>query len=197
MDARVGEVIRNYVARGAVIFSNSYGSLTDYFNPSEEKHSALFFGSGLVDYLLARRIVYPLAGLTNEDCYIVEFNVSGMRAVPLEEFLGTKSSVRVYYYMRSVFPALDVMEEAIAFAFSDADKDYGFGSTKSYCFKTVSNCYAQVGVRVEPVNLLGREIVLSQSFTGDERWQKVMDSDTGEVVLLAGYGYYLKWRIYA
>ncbi|QGN68058.1 Nlpc/p60 superfamily protein [Equine molluscum contagiosum-like virus] len=190
--ARGVAVVREHACRGAVLFSNAHGP-TAYFNPSAEKHAALYFGRGLASHLLQQRVRAPQP-LADDARYVVEFNTGGMRVVELEAYLRAKDSVKLYYYVEAGAPDVGTMARAAGFAFEDIDKAYGFGPRASYCFKTVARCYQRAGVRVRPERLLGRDVVLSQCFTRDPHWVCVYDSASG-ACLLPWHRDYLKWRV--
>uniref|UniRef100_A0AAU7E201 Protein OPG091 n=1 Tax=Rousettus bat poxvirus TaxID=3141933 RepID=A0AAU7E201_9POXV len=192
--ASTAYLIREYACRGAVLFSNSKTLFSGYFNPSVEQHASMYFGPSLVSFLVSRRIPFPLAGLDDATAYVIEFNTEGMRAVPLDAFIASRVSVKVYYYTEACMPASEVMSLAAAFAFDELDKRYGLGDSASYCFKMVAHCYARAGVPIATETLLGKDVVLSQSFTQDARWLRVYDSLTG-LSLLPWRGDYLEWRL--
>ncbi|AAC55190.1 MC062R [Molluscum contagiosum virus subtype 1] len=195
MALRALPVLREHCARGAVLFSTTRYVLSNYFNPSEEKHAAIYFGRELPEFLLRERVLFPCPdGLRDDEHYVLEFNTQGMRAVPLRDFLHARHSLKVYYYTDAAVPDTETMARAAGFAFDDMEKDYGFGPDMSYCFKTVARCYARVGVRVRALSLLGRGVVLSQSFTRDPRWLCVYDSERG-TTMLPWSGNFLEWKL--
>ncbi|QRY18943.1 ORF-73 [Teiidae poxvirus 1] len=185
----------DYVAPGALILSTSSYSIINFFNPSEEKHSSLYFGSGLVDFIRNNQIDIPITQLNNFTKYIIEFNTSGMRIIPLGTFISGRKYVKIYYFMEGIFPNYKIMKDALSKTFVNISKEYGFSKNKTYCFKMIADCYYDVGITVRPFKILGKYIYLSQSFSEDYRWYKVVDTTTG-VDLITRDCYYFIGRVY-
>ncbi|ARE67661.1 SWPV1-137 [Shearwaterpox virus] len=180
----------DFIAPGALILSASHNSIMNLFNPSEEKHSSLYMGSGIIDFIFNNNIDFPVKGLNNFTRYIIEFNTSGMSVIPVDKFMLDREYVKLYYYTEGLFPNYDIMRNALIYAFTNVSKEYGFGKNKTYCFKMIADCYYHLGIEVKPYKILGKYIYLSQSFSEDNRWFKVVDTLTGEN-LITGNCYYL------
>ncbi|UWX11300.1 CRPV-191 [Crowpox virus] len=180
----------DYVAPGALILSSSSSSIVNLINPSKEKHSSLYIGSGIIDFILKNNIDFPIKGLNNFIRYIIEFNTSGMAIIPIDIFMADRKYVKIYYYAEGLFPSYDIMKKALTYAFTNVNKEYGFGRNKTYCFKMVADCYYNLGIGVKSYKMLGKYLYLSQSFSEDGRWFKVVDTSTGENLII-GNCYYL------
>ncbi|CCD83233.1 conserved hypothetical pox protein required for murine virulence [Squirrelpox virus] len=184
MDAATSaSVIACYAPRGAVIFTNTPFSLTSHLNPSEDKHAAIYIGFGSVSRMLSVTGLAS-AAVCDEQPSVVESTVlTGVHVLSLESLLRDTTSVRVYVldgdHGHLAAPAADVMAEAADAAFDMVGTPYGFGVNSMYCFKMVAACYARAGVDVLTERILGRDVVLSQSFKRDPRWRKMYDSETG------------------
>lgn len=182
----------DYIAPGAVMLSQSNHSIVNFFNPSEEKHSSLYFGYGIVDFIIKNDINFSINGLNNFTNYIIEFNTSGFAIIPLREFMLDRKYVKVYYYMEGIFPNYRLMEDTVKQAFLYANKEYGFGKNKTYCFKMIADCYLDIGINVKPYKILGKYLYLSQSFCDDDRWTKVLDTLTGENLITRNSYYFIR-----
>ncbi|QRI42865.1 hypothetical protein [Mudlarkpox virus] len=182
----------DFVAPGALILSASYNSIMNLLNPSEEKHSSLYMGSGIIDFILNNNIDFPVKGLNNFIRYVIEFNTSGMAIIPVDKFMLDRKYVKLYYYTEGLFPNYDIMKKALIYAFTNVNKEYGFGKSKTYCFKMIADCYYHLGIEVKSYKILGKYLYLSQSFSEDNRWFKVVDTLTGENLITRNCYYLIR-----
>ncbi|AAR07412.1 56R [Yaba monkey tumor virus] len=165
--------IKNYTPKGAIIFLNYRFSLTEHFNPSEDKHAAIFIGS------------IPSKNKTTYECMAVEstFN-NGVNTITVDNLLKDLTSVRVYILNSTDF--ISKMSIASESALGFLGMPYGFGKKNMYCFKLVAECYEPLGIKTPTYKLLGKKIYLSQSFKYCNTWKKIYDSETGETDISYG-----------
>ncbi|ALA62461.1 hypothetical protein [Turkeypox virus] len=181
------------VAPGALVLSTSNNSIINFFNPSEEKHSSLYIGPGIIDLIIENYIDFPTHIFDNYTKYMIEVNTSGMEIIPLNTFISNKKYIKVYYFMEGIFPDYKVMKEALIQSFTNSRKEYGLSKNKTYCFKMIADCYRDIGIMVKSYKILGRHLYLSQSFSSDNRWFKIIDTISGENLLTRNC-YYFKRR---
>ncbi|ADT91088.1 NlpC/P60 superfamily protein [Cotia virus SPAn232] len=165
--------ISRYAPRGSVIFINYLFSLTEYFNPSYDKHVAIYLGYKDTD-------VNTIFKCENDDeKWIVEsIYESGVTATPLFTLLKNANNVKVYILDEyNNEHSLAKMSLAADVAITFIGKPYGFGSNNLYCFKLVAECYDSVGIQLPTYNILGKRVYLSQSFIDNIQWKKIYDSD--------------------
>ncbi|QDJ95072.1 NLPc-P60 superfamily protein [Hypsugopox virus] len=158
--------IKLYAPKGAIIFINYIFSLTEIFNPSEIKHAAIYYG----------HINNTVNILNNyNDVVAIEATFkNGVRRINLCDLLTDAVNVKVYVLDKDL--SKERMEFAADHAFNYLGVPYGFGSKSLYCFKLVADCYDAVCVKIPTYNILGKHIVLSQSFTKNNEWKKIYDS---------------------
>ncbi|ANS71145.1 nlpc/p60 superfamily protein [Pteropox virus] len=173
------EFIKAYVPRGAIIFVNSWHSLTEQFNPSNDKHAAIYFGDKLCTHLLKTRCV-SYDNICDSTLYAIESTaVKGAHIIPLKTLI-TKSDIKIYILDNFDSP-YKIMEQAADNALELVGAPYGFNSNNLYCFKMVANCFEAAGVDVSTYRLLGKDIYLSQSFTNDPKWKKIYSSESNNM----------------
>ncbi|AWU47101.1 NLPc/P60 superfamily protein [Sea otter poxvirus] len=175
--------IESYSPRGAIIFVNSFYSLTEPFNPSEDKHIAIYFGTGLATHLLKSR-GYNYSDKIHDVCddvsYVIESTaMRGSHILKLTDLIKN-ANIKVYI-LHNVSKSIQLMAQAADNALELVGVPYGFSYSKLYCFKMVADCYRAVGINVNTYKLLYRDVYLSQSFTRDYKWYKIYDSLTGEI----------------
>ncbi|ABQ43531.1 hypothetical protein [Tanapox virus] len=159
--------IKNYTPKGAIIFLNYRFSLTEHFNPSEDKHAAIFIGSILLKNKKSK-------------CLAIESTFkNGVDTISIEDLLKDSISVRVYVLNST--DSISKMSIASELALGFLGVPYGFGKNNIYCFKLVAECYESLGVKIPTYRLLGKDVYLSQSFKKCNKWKKIYDSETGEM----------------
>ncbi|AST09275.1 virulence factor [Murmansk poxvirus] len=146
--------IKTYAPKGAVIFINYVFSLTGHFNPSIDKHAAIYYGIFCSEHLVIESTYNKV-----------------VRLIKLDDLLQGYLSVKVY-----ILREIDIMKTAADKALSLLGIPYGFGTNRMYCFKLVADSYKRAGINVQSKRLLGKDIFLSQCFTEDSRWIKIYDS---------------------
>ncbi|ASK51261.1 NLPc/P60 superfamily protein [Eptesipox virus] len=160
--------LKYYAPKGSIIFINYIFSLTEIFNPSEIKHAAIYYGNN-------HNTINILNNNNDDDYVAVEATFkNGVRCVPLSELLSEAVNVKVYSLKGNL--STERMTFAAEYAFKYLGIPYGFGSKSLYCFKLVADCYNAVHVNIPTYNILGKHIVLSQSFTKNNDWKKIYDS---------------------
>ncbi len=179
-------IIINHAPKGAIIFLNYKFSMTGHINPSTDKHAAIYFGYGSLS-----NVLNTPRWILNELCEDVPIAVDatykyGVRIVPLSDLLTDVLNAKIY-----VFTGLDSeskMSMAANSAIGLVGTPYGFKKNNMYCFKLIADCYNSVGVSVSPERFLWKEIFLGDNFTKDDKWEKLYDSLTGELIV-DGYKY--------
>ncbi|AEN03652.1 NlpC/P60 superfamily protein [Yokapox virus] len=151
--------IKTYAPRGSIIFINYGLSMTSHFNPSIDKHAAIYYGVFFTEHLVVESTFNKVVRLRK-----------------LEDLLKGYISVKVY-----ILKDIDIMYAAADNSITLLGIPYGFGNNKMYCFKLVATCYKLSGFFINSKMLLGKDIFISQCFTEDSRWIKIYDSN--EVLL--------------
>ncbi|AAF17933.1 gp051R [Rabbit fibroma virus] len=158
--------ISNYAPKGSVIFINYKFSLTEFFNPSEDKHAAIYIGQ-------STKTTYDLLHYTDERWIVEATYKNGVNKISVQELVQDATNIKVYILDDYNFETK--MSIAADIATSFIGTPYGFGSNNLYCFKLVADCYKTLGVVLPTYNILGKRVYLSQSFTCSKQWRRIYD----------------------
>ncbi|AOA33014.1 hypothetical protein GTPV_gp052 [Goatpox virus Pellor] len=160
--------IKNYAPKGAVIFINYEFSLTEYFNPSEDKHAAIYIGSECTSNHVK---MFLSCSKFDEKMAIEASYKNGVRLVNIDDLIKGAISVKVLT-LNDVISQYK-MGLAADNAMSFLGMPYGFGNDNIYCFKLVADSYKFLGITLPTYNILGKQIFLSQSFVNNKQWKIV------------------------
>ncbi|QQG31543.1 hypothetical protein [Swinepox virus] len=164
--------IKSYVPKGAIIFINYRFSLTVHFNPSEDKHAAIYIGN-LQSNCLRDGSTCALEPI-DDDCYAIEASYkNGVRMINIKELLKDAKSIKILVLHDIISDIKMAIAADIAITFIGTP--YGFGKHHLYCFKLVADCYSHIGIIIPTFNILGKRIYLSQSFDNDQ-WKKIYNN---------------------
>ncbi|QHR82595.1 NlpC P60 superfamily protein [Brazilian porcupinepox virus 1] len=170
--------IFNNAPKGALIFSNYKFSLTEYFNPSYDKHVSIYIGSKDDDIFSCK----------DNKKYVVEslYN-NGVTITSLSNYLKDVINVKVLVLDDDLNPnSKYIMSLAADIAKGYVGTPYGFGKNNIYCFKLIAKCYELVGIELPTYKILGKRIYLSQSFTDNKQWKKIYDSNMPSFYFVEG-----------
>ncbi|QHG62616.1 NLpc [Cetacean poxvirus 1] len=167
------QLIEKYnIPKGSIIFINYYFSITRLFNPSKDKHVAIYYGK-------CNNTIH-LNYCNINDPFVIEATCfGGVRTNTLDNFFKNNKNFKIYVLQQDPISLLR-MSIAADTAFDFVGTPYGFGSDSLYCFKLIADCYKIAGIETHFEHILGKEFVLSQSFTKNAQWKKIYDSSTSK-----------------
>ncbi|ABI99220.1 hypothetical protein DpV83gp065 [Deerpox virus W-848-83] len=162
--------IKFNVPKGAIIFINYRFSLTEHFNPSEDKHAAIYLGKIKKENLISCKRSFD----ENEVWAIEASYKNGVNLITLDELLKGALNIKIFILDDELSEPKMSIAADISLKF--IGMPYGFGSNHIYCFKLVAESYSYLGITMPTYNILGKKIYLSQSFTHSGHWKKIYES---------------------
>ena len=154
--------VRNFIQPGTVLLTTVKGEFSNLYNPEKIKHGAIYLGRILGD----------------EVCYVLESTRKGTILTDLVTFMLRKDFVIGY----SPKFEIDIARlQHIAKQIIGTKYDYFFkgNNNKLYCFESVAILleYASEEKITLKKTLFGKMIYSCRSYTEDNRFEKIFDSE--------------------